>query len=284
MLFGELSCVRSTKRVFLARTTAALGGALALLLHLTPMCSIAESPNNDALPNPTDPIPAGVWILVDGKYVPVKPLHLQYDEREVREGTVRVYETAMRVDLRGVAVPELDMKLLRRRDITALKPVLDSLSKYGFPIYDMDIRYVPWEDRALYSPVLIELEQFIDEHRVGFLKLFSIKEGGNDPRSRITGLLINPHLPQLNRKNWMPEKAAIQMATDLLRLKADGFSAWFLHQVEEGKIAGTEQIDVTQTEEGYAVFPIYEVVGNRTVVRINLYDGSMETFENSPVF
>tara|TARA_R110001592_G_scaffold343029_1_gene633221 strand:+ start:62450 stop:63094 length:645 start_codon:yes stop_codon:yes gene_type:complete len=210
----------------------------------------------------------------------------EYEEREhaIREGTVRAYEAGMRVDLRGVAVPVLDMRLLRRRDIAALKPVLDSLSKYGFPIYDLDIRYVPKEDRALHSPGFIEFEQFIDGHSIGFLYLASIKEGGNDPRSRVTGLLINPLLPQLNRKNWMPEKAAIQMATDVLMRKSDGFSAWFLHQVEEGKIAGKVQSDVTYTGDGYTVFPIYEVGGDYTIVRINLYDGSMETFENSPVF
>tara|TARA_R110001592_G_scaffold355031_1_gene655238 strand:+ start:22136 stop:22798 length:663 start_codon:yes stop_codon:yes gene_type:complete len=210
--------------------------------------------------------------------------HAEKRVRGIREDTVRVFESGIQIYLRGLAVPELDMKLLRRRDIAALNPVLDSLSKYSFPIYDLDIRYVPKEDRAIHSSVLIELEQFIDEHSVGFLNLESIKEDGNDPRSNVTGLLINPHLPQLNRENWMPEKDAIKMITDVLMrdVKPDGTSDWFLDQVREDKFAGKLALEVGSSEEGITVNPIYSATDDYTIVRINLYDGSMETFANFP--
>ena len=205
-------------------------------------------------------------------------------ERGILEGQVKAYDAGLQIDLRGVAVPELDIRLIRKRDIAAIKPVLDSLSNYGIPMYDLDIRYIPKVGRELPGPGFFKLEQFIDGHRVGFLRLASIKEGGYDPRSHITGLLINPHLPQLNRKNWMPEKNAINMATDVLMrdVKSDGTSDWFLALVREGKLAGELQLKVGSSEEGISVYPIYSLTNAYTTVRINLYDGSMDTFENSP--
>lgn len=205
-------------------------------------------------------------------------------ERGILEGEVKASDAGLQIDLRGVAVPELDIRLIRKRDIAAIKPVLDSLSNYGIPMYDLDIRYIPQVGRELPGPGFFELEQSIDGHRVGFLRLASIKEGGYDPRSHITGLLINPHLPHLNRKNWMPEKDAINMATDVLMrdVKSDGTSDWFLALVREGKLAGELQLKVGSSEEGISVYPIYSLTNAYTTVRINLYDGSMDTFENSP--
>ena len=203
-------------------------------------------------------------------------------ERAVLEGTVKAYDAGLQIDMRGVAIPELDMELLKNRDVAFLKPLLEALSKYNMPMYDLDIRFVPNEERALHGPGLIEFEQFIEGQDVGRIDI-SFDAGAP---SYVSGLLINPDIPQLDSKNWMSTDDAIQMATDVLMrdVKTDGASDRFLGQVREGKLEGKVHIDVHTFDGGVAVNPIYEVVGGKAVVKINLYNGSMETFESSPIY
>lgn len=211
-------------------------------------------------------------------------------ERGIQEGRVKAYDAGLQIDLRGVAIPELNIEALRKGDKTALIPLLELLSKYDMPVFDLEFRFVTAEERAVDNfrfRKIIEIDQIILGQNIGFflLEIRGDNEGaGKETVHNLGGLLINPNLPQLNPDNWIPEQDAIQMATDVLMrdVKSDGNSNWFLKQVEEGTLVGKMEIELGSSEEELTVNPVYVISGDETEVRINRYDGKMKTYSQAP--
>ena len=259
-----------------------------LSLGLTVTCAQQALAQDDAKPPSVERSPKSALIVAEPKpdqegNVPAVLVPGEYNYRGVLEGEIKSYAAGLQIDMRGDAIPKINIELLKARDKAGLSPILDALSKYNIPIYDLDVRYVPKEERAFHGHGLIEVEQFIEGQMVGYIRIAI--DTATDTPTDIYGLLINPNIPELDSSSWVKETDAIQMATDVLmqEVENDANSEYFLEQVRTGKFAGKRRIDIDTSEDGIIVTPVYEVNGRRTIIRINLFDGSMETLTKEPM-
>jgi hypothetical protein len=100
---------------------------------------------------------------------------------------------------------------------------------------------------------------------------------------KVSGILVDLTLPQLDPKLWLDESAAMELAIASLSQYAVGERGrWFAEAVKGGQLKGRLFIDVYRTSSALSVEPIFRVEGHDSVAYVNLYTGVVNTQSRSP--
>lgn len=120
----------------------------------------------------------------------------------------------------------------------------------------------------------LDVMQNINSHQLSALKV-RIPTTGDAATINISGILVDPSLPQLDQTQWTDETSAQELAIVELKQYAGGMKgSWFWEANNKSEIKGVVTIDVNWSNE-LTVQPIYTVVSDEAIAQVNLYTGEV---------
>ncbi|MEM8660953.1 MAG: hypothetical protein AAGF35_08720 [Pseudomonadota bacterium] len=225
------------------------------------------------------------WIKYDSSNLSEMAEGAFTEYQALEQSRVKSFDAGFRANIRGDAVPVVDVDALDSLDIAALKPIFDALEQTNIVVNDLDIRFPEHYVEQTTPLYFVRLSQYVNGHDVGHVKVYLDREDGAARVRQVSAFLIDPNIPELNPNNWISEDEAIQIATDILMrdVKQDANSENFLMRVRQNTLKGKVIMEVGSSPNSIEVNPIYQVSGIRSVVEVNLYSGTIRSFDITPL-